>query len=249
MQKFNYIVIDDELPSHLIVRKYFKFYSNYICIGTFFNPKEALIFLEEYEVDLIFLDIEMPEINGFQFLEALKKNIFVVILTAYPEKYSLHAHHYIDKNLVFFSNKTQFLYYLPKIIARFEKLYEEKKIINRVNQLSKNKVHTFPKRLKNKSILLTDILTVTVIGHNTVLRMKNGKENIFRMTLREIMGFLPESNFLHIRRNVIINIAHITAFTDTTVRIEDQHFHISIRKQEEIVEKLKIQKQELYKDY
>jgi|GEM_PF-1323850 len=249
MKKFKYVVIDDEFPSHLTVCQYFKAYPNYKCAATFFDPKKALLFLQEHKIDLIFLDIEMPEMNGFQFLEALKKNIFVVILTAYPEKYSLDAHNYYEKDLVFFSNKAQFLYYFPKIIARFEKMHIEKEMINRINQLSKNEIHTFPKMYKNKPILLVDILMVTVYGHNIVLKMRNGEEIIFRMTLRELIGFLPANNFLQITRNIIINILQITAFTDTTVCLDDKHLQISTRRQKEIVQILRAQKQELYKNY
>jgi len=249
MKNFKYVVIDDEFPSHLTVRQYFKAYPNYTCAATFCSPEKALLFLQEHEIDLIFLDIEMPEMNGFQFLEALKKSIFVVIHTAYPEKYGLDAHNYYEKDLVFFSNKAQFSYYLPKIITRFEKMHVEKEMIDRINQLSKNEIYTFPKMFKNKPILLVDILMITVIGHNIVLKMRNGDEIIFRMTLREIMGFLPTNIFLQIRRNEIINVLQITAFTDTTVCLNDKHLHISTRKQKEIVQFLKAQKQELYKNY
>jgi DNA-binding LytR/AlgR family response regulator len=173
----------------------------------------------------------------------------VAILTAYPEKYSLHAHHYIDKDLVFFANKAQFLYYLPKIIARFEKMHAEKEIVNRIHQLSKNEIRTFPKMINNASILLSDILFITVIGHNIVLKMNSGEEIIDRMTLRELIDFLPANTFLQIKRNTIINIIYVTAFTDTTVCLEDQHFRISTRRQKEIVQILKTEISKLYENY
>jgi len=243
------MIIDDEFSAHLIVQQYFKTHPNYTCVAAFFDPKRALLFLQEHEVDLIFLDIKMPEMNGFQFLEALKKSIFVVIHTAYPEQYSLNAHNYYERDLVFFSHKAHFLCCFPRIVARFEKMHVEKEMINRIHQLSKNEIHTFPKMFKNKSIPLLEILMITVIGHNIVLKMKNEEEIIFRMTLRELMGFLPASNFLQITRNEIINILQITAFTDTTVCLHDKHFRISTRKQKEIIQILKAHKQELYKDY
>jgi len=249
MKNFKYIVIDDEYPSHLLVQHHFRAYLNYTCIATFFDPKMALSFLREHEIDLIFLDIKMPEMDGFQFLEALEKNIFVVLFTAYPEKYSLNAHDYIDKNLVFFFQKAQFLYYLPRIITRFEKLYEEKEIINKINQLFNNEIYTFPKKINNKPILLADIVFITVIKHNIVLKMKNGEEIIDRLTLCELMSFLPSDIFLQIRRNTIINIISVTAFTDTTICLEDQHFRISTRRQKAVIQTLKKQIHELYGDY
>jgi len=246
MKKFKYIVIDAEYPAHLMVQHYFRPHPNYTCIATFFNPKNALIFLQEHEIDLIFLDIEMPEMDGFQFLEALKKDIFVVILTTYPEKHSLCAHYHIDKNLVFFSGKVQFLDYFPQIIARFERMYAEKEIINRINKLFKNEIYTFPEMMNNPPIPLVDILMIIVFGHNIVLKKKDGEEIVYRMTLRELMKFLPIT-FLQIKRNVIINTIHVTAFTNSTVCIEEHHFLISARKQKEVIQTLKAQLYSLYK--
>jgi DNA-binding LytR/AlgR family response regulator len=230
------------------VQQRFKTYLNYTCAATFFDPNKALTFLQEQEVDLIFLDIEMPEMNGFQFLDALKKKIFVVIFTAYSEKHSLFAHnYYFDKDLVYFANKAQLLYYFPKIIARFEKLHAEKGIMDKINQLSKNEITTFPKKINNELIPLADILFITVIGHNIVLKMKNEEEFIFRMSLSELMSFLPANTFLLINRNTTINILNITTFSDTTVSIKDHHFFLSTSKQKKVIEILKNRLCPLYK--
>jgi DNA-binding LytR/AlgR family response regulator len=248
MKKFKYIVIDDEYPSQWSVLQHFKPYQNYQCVKVFYSPEEALLFLQEHEVDLIFLDIEMPEMNGFQFLEALQKNIFVVILTAYPEKYSLSAHNFfLDKELIFFTNKAQFSYYLRKIIARFEKMNSEKEMIDRINQLSKSEITTFPKKINKESVLLADILFFTVIGHNIVLRMKNEEELISRMNLGELTSFLPESIFLPINRSTIVNMLYITSFTDSTISINDHHFFLSTPKQKKVIETLKTKLSSLYK--
>ena len=249
MEKFKYISIDDEYPSHLLIKHHVKNYTNYEYVAAFFNPETALLFLQENDVDLIFLDIEMPEMNGFQLIEALPKSIFVVILTAYQEKYSLEAHQYYDKNLVFFSNKAQFFYYLPKIITRFEAVYEERKVLKRVNQLSKNEIQTFPKKIDNKTIQLTDIIYFTAFGHNIVLRLRNGEELICRMTLRELLGILPSNLFFRIRRNIVINAGYVTSFTNTTVCIDNQHIMISERNRKEIGQALQAQKSLLYKNY
>ena len=245
MERYTYIIVDDECQSHLTLRHHFKPYSNYTCVATFSNPEKALLFLHENEIDLIFLDIEMPEMNGFQFLEALQKNIFVVIFTAFENKYCLEAHNYYDKDLVFFSNKAQFSYYLPKIITRFERMFKDKKVVERVKQLSKNEIITFPKKIDKKTITLEDIVHIEVVGHNIILTTKNNKEFITRMTLRELFGFLPVQIFFQIKRNMIVNIWHVTAFTDSTVCVGGQHHVIAQKNRKEIIPILIAQKQVL----
>jgi DNA-binding LytR/AlgR family response regulator len=152
-----------------------------------------------------------------------------------------------DKDLVFFASKAQFLYYLPKIITRFEKMHEKKSMLDRIDQLSKNEIHTFPKMFKKESIPLKEILFFTIIGHNIVLKLKNGQEEVCRMTLNELKGFLPPTTFLQIKRNVIVNTLFITAFTDTTLCVMDHHFRISVRRRKEVVSFIRSQNLELYK--
>jgi len=247
MKKFTYTIIDDEFPSHLSVKHQLKKYSNYQCIGTFYESEKALTYLQDHDVDLIFLDIEMPNMNGFQFLEALKKNIFVVILTSYPEKYSLSAHNfYLDRDLLFYTNKAQFSYYLPKIVEHFERMYSEREAIDRIGLITKSEITTFPKKANKENIQLADILFITVIGHHLVLKMNDDKEFIFRMNLKELMSFLPASTFLLISRNTVVNIVKITSFSDTTISINEHHFFLSTPKQKRVIETLKTQLSKLY---
>ena len=249
MEKYKFIIVDDEFPLHLTMKNHLKPYPKYEFVKSFFDPEEALIFLKDNHIDLIFLDIKMPKMNGFQFLEALNKPVFVVILTAYQEEYSLDAHHYyMDKDLVFFSNKAQIGYYLPKIIARFEKMYEERKIVNRVNQLAKNEIDIFPKKTNGISIAFADIVLIEVIGHNIVLKMNNQEEFVFRMTFRKLISFLPQKIFFQIKRNLIINIGYVTAFTETTVCIAEQHYTISSKIKTDVIQTLNKQKQILCKN-
>jgi len=239
MKKYKYIIIDDDQLSHLTLHQRFKNYPNYSCAASFYHPGEAMKYLQENNIDLIFLDIEMPEMDGFQFLETLNQDIFVVILTAYPDKYSLEAHKFYEGNLIIFSNKSQLVYYFPKIIARFEKLYAEREMIHRINQLSKNQIQTFPKKVGDMTILLTDIRIIEVVGHHIVLKMKRGEEHIFRMTFSELNKFLPKNLFFRVRRNIIINIIYVTAMNDTTVCLEENHFVISMKFNSNILSDLK----------
>jgi len=240
MEKYKYIIVDDDHPAHLVFTHYFNEYPDYECVGKFYNPIEALDFLQEHKVDLIMLDIEMQEMTGFQFLEALEKKVFVAFITAFPKKYAEDSHkYYFDKDLVIFCNKSQLNYFFPKIIARFEKMAQEKEILEKINGLCNNDVHTFPKPINGKSVFLSDILYIEIIGHYCVLKMKNNKENITRMSMGELTDCLPEQIFLQISRSKIINILHTTAFTDTTVCIAGYYFNVSRTNRKKVIQVLR----------
>jgi len=246
MEKYKYIIVDDDFPAHLVLTHYFKNFPDYKCVGAFHNPVEALHFLQEHNVDLILLDIEMQEMSGIQFLEALEKNIFVAFITAFPERYSEETHkYYFDKDLVMFCNKAQLNYFFPKIITRFEKMAQEKEVLERINNLCNNKVHTFPKTISGNSILLSEVLYIEIIGHHSVLKMKNNDEHVTRMSMGELTNFLSEQTFIQISRNKIINIVHVTAFTDTTVCIDSYFFNISRNHREKVIQALRAYREEL----
>jgi DNA-binding LytR/AlgR family response regulator len=250
MEKFKYIIVDDDYPSQLAVLHHLNKLPNYRCVATFYSPMEALIFLQDQKIDLIFLDIEMQEMSGFKFLETFNKNIFVIFLTAYPKKYSEAAHqYYFDKDFIAFCNKAQFSFFLPKLIAYFEKLYQEKEILERINKLYKNEVHTFPKTINGSPVLLSDIVFIQIIGHHCILNLKNREEFICRMTMNELINILPGHIFFQIARSIVINIVHTTAFTDSTVCIVDKHFSISKVNRKRVIRALQTYKEELYKVY
>jgi len=240
MEKYKYIIVDDEPIFHLKLNSHFNDYPYYSCAATFHNPEKALNYLKENKIDLVFLDIEMPEMDGFQFLEALQQDVFVVILTAYPVKYGFAAHKYYEENLFFYTNKAQLLYFFPKIIARFEKLFAEKEMIDRIQKLAKNETYTFPKKVDNKTLLLTDIRILEVVGHHLILKMRRGEEYVFRMTFGEVKKFLPPHLFFHIRRNIIINIMYVTAFNDVTICLDDAHFVVTTIMNKNIISDLKV---------
>jgi DNA-binding LytR/AlgR family response regulator len=128
-------------------------------------------------------------------------------------------------------------------------MYAEKEVIDRVYQLAQNDIKFFPKKINNKSISLADIILIFVVGHNIILRINTKEEIVFRIPFCELIKILPGNIFFKIQRNTIINIGYVTAFTDTTVCIADQHFTISKKIQKEVIKALQMQKQILCNNY
>ncbi|MGQ1889367.1 LytR/AlgR family response regulator transcription factor [Thermophagus sp. OGC60D27] len=86
------VIIDDEFPARSLLKDYISKFPHLELAGTFKSPLEALPLLQSGPIDLAFLDIQMPEISGMDFLKAFHlKNILVVITSAYPQ-YALEGY-------------------------------------------------------------------------------------------------------------------------------------------------------------
>jgi two-component SAPR family response regulator len=85
------IIIDDEPLAIEVIQSFLKEFKNFEVIGTFQDPIEALTILEQGGVDAVFLDINLPRMNGLEFLKSLKEYPQAIITTAYKE-YALESY-------------------------------------------------------------------------------------------------------------------------------------------------------------
>jgi two-component system, LytTR family, response regulator len=79
------IIVDDEQQAHGIIKNYIDRHGNIEVLGHAYNAVEAQLLLEKYAVDLIFLDIQMPEITGLDFIKSLNQLPNIILITAYSD--------------------------------------------------------------------------------------------------------------------------------------------------------------------
>jgi two-component system LytT family response regulator len=188
-------------------------------VKTFTNPEEALLFLEEYTPDCLFLDIQMPSMDGFQFLDKIsKRDIAVVFTTAYDE--------YAIKAL-----KREALDYLLKPIDTddlADTLRKIKKFKSRVinsdklenilmNFHSKNNQKKITISTEGKLIFLKldEILFVESDGNYCTLFLLDNQKILVTKKLKEIDSLLPDESFFRIHNSYIINLNKIKEFLKT----------------------------------
>ena len=188
-------------------------------IKTFTNPEEALLFLEEYTPDCLFLDIQMPAMDGFQFLDKINnKDIAVVFTTAYDE--------YAIKAL-----KREALDYLLKPIDTddlADTLIKIKKFKSRIinsdklenillNFHSKNNQTKITISTEGKLIFLKldEILFVESDGNYCTLFLLDNQKILVTKKLKEIDSLLPNDSFFRIHNSYIINLNKIKEFLKT----------------------------------
>lgn len=188
------VIIDDEPKSREILKAYIHrlFPNNLFEIILCNSVKTGIEAIKNYLPDLVFLDIEMPEANGFELFNKVNKDIFeVVFTTAYAQ--------YMDQSI----NEIGCFGYLLKpidgeklktIFNRFEQKVIQKKYFKFFNQ-SKN---------KRKMVLLEDILYCKAYSSYCIIYLENQKF-ILSKTLGEIEKILPAHLFMRIHRSYIIN--------------------------------------------
>lgn len=203
------IAIDDEPIALDIVRMHAAKVPFLQLEATFINAFEAIDYLNKNQIDLLFLDIKMPDISGIELYDSLVRKPLLVFTTAYSEHavtgFELEAIDYLLK---------------PFTFARFLKS------CNKAQEILQNK-NTVPSHIFIKDgydtikILLEEIRYIEATG-NYMKYVLHGKEILTRATLKETIELLPESLFIQTHRSFILNRTHIQKIERHQVTI-DQH--------------------------
>ncbi|HLX92503.1 MAG TPA: LytTR family DNA-binding domain-containing protein [Puia sp.] len=207
------IAIDDE-PIALEVIKNLSAKISFIEIKmSFTDAFEALDYLQKEKIDLIFLDIKMPDISGIDFLKSISGAPMVIFTTAYSE----HAVQSFELDAIDYLLK-------PFSQARFlkacNKAYEQYKLKNNLNENT-----SLPESIFIKSgydqirIMLDDVLYVESSGNYMQFVLKDQKI-LSRLTMNEVEGLLPASLFVRIHRSFIVSKKQITKIEANSVWIK-----------------------------
>lgn len=214
MKLLTTVIVDDEEDSVNLLRIQLQKYCPEIGeVFTFNSPLKALQEIELLKPDLVFLDIEMPELNGFQFLEKLMPlNFSVVFITAYNE-FAIKAFRFSA------------LDYLVKPIYVEDLMEAVKKAVN-VGKPSEGQLDLFQRQMQlervNKIavsslsgivfINLDDILYVEASSNYSILVLLDGEKVIVSKTLKDVQEILENRHFFRIHRQWIINLNKVKYF-------------------------------------
>ncbi|MFY9243048.1 MAG: LytTR family DNA-binding domain-containing protein [Polaribacter sp.] len=232
----NCIIIDDEKMARVIIRTLCDDIKGLHVIEEYSNAMQAIKFLNGNEIDLIFLDIHMPDFNGLDFIQTLKNPPKIILTTSDP-KFAIEAFEYdfiVDYLLK------------PLTLPRFQKavLKAEKKTITSKNnkQEADNKPaidNDFYVNIDRRLIKI-DLPSIYLIeAQKDYIKIKTeNKEYIVHSTLKKIEEKLPESLFLKIHRSYIINIKKIIDIEDNSVLIKKDVIPISRSKRPELMQRL-----------
>lgn len=211
-----YIIVDDESVAHDIIKKYCSLLPNMQLMQHCYDAIEAIEYLNHNEVDLIFLDLNMPKLKGFEFLKTLSHSPKVIVTTAYKEHalegYELNIVDYLLKPFSF----ERFLKAVNKVRTDTPKVAS-----NTQSTVSDEKEGRFFLRSDNKyiQIVMDDILFVESSGNYIKIVLK---EEIIttRGKLSSIMELMPIDSFVQVHRSFIVAQKHIKRIEGNQIFID-----------------------------
>ncbi|WP_299222236.1 LytTR family DNA-binding domain-containing protein [uncultured Aquimarina sp.] len=219
------IIIDDEPLALNIIKSYCEDLGTLEVIGTFTNALEALDIINNTNVDLVFSDIEMPQINGIDFMKALDRKPLFIFTTAYSqyaiEGFELNAIDYLVKPIPF----PRFI----KAVNRAKEIFELKKDnLTTPNTIKKpTQSITAPDQFifvkseyENIKIELELIKYIEGLKDYLKIHISTGKPILTLMSFKDIETKLPLDVFLRVHRSFIININYIDSVQRNRILID-----------------------------
>lgn len=192
------IAVDDEPLALEIIRSHATKVPFLDLTATFTDAFKALEYLQKENIDLIFLDIKMPDISGIDLFNSLQKKPLLIFTTAYSE----HAVTSFEMDAVDYLLK-------PFSLTRFIKACNKALELYNYRTASTDRNHTFIKTgYEQLKVLYDDIAYLEATG-NYVTFMVNEKKVLSRSTLAEAINLLPGEKFVRVHRSYIVNIGKI----------------------------------------
>jgi DNA-binding LytR/AlgR family response regulator len=240
MKKIKCLVVDDEALARKLLQTYIERIPYLELVATCKNPVEASGFLQSTSIDLMFLDIQMPQISGVEFLKTLAKRPLVVFTTAY-EKYALEGYvldvvDYLLKPFGF----DRFFQAVNKVSARLNISTESAKVSPSSFEVapliekdfllvkSEHRVH----RLKYKDILYIQSMQSYVSYYTN-------KERILSLnTMKKLEVELPSHQFIRIHKSYIIAIEKIEVLEGNQIVIGKVKLPIGASYREEVMKRI-----------
>lgn len=224
------VIVDDEIKALQSLSWELTNFSNEIkVVASFTDPFEALNFLEINTPDCLFLDIEMPTMDGFQFIQKLKNKGFPVVITTAYNQYAIKAlkNEAIDYLLkpIDTDDLNDTIVKIKKFNAKNFTADKLEKILLNLNSHSVQKKITINTDGKLLFLSSDEILYVESDGNYSTIHLIDGQKIVLTKKLKEVNEILPADSFYRIHNSFVVNINKIKEFlkTDGYVVLQSNH--------------------------
>jgi DNA-binding LytR/AlgR family response regulator len=227
--KLRCLIVDDEQGAHLVLKNYIDRIDKLELVGDCYSATEAMNFMLNQQVDVLFLDINMPDITGLEMLESFTSAPKTILTTAYSEfamdGFDLGVSDYLLKPIPF----PRFIKAINRVIKDIDKTKSTE------TEASEIFINVDGERIK---LALADVLYVQSWGNYIKVFVKN-KFYLTAMTTQDFDEILPSSQFIRIHRSYVVSIAAIKKITSTYLQIDTKELPIGTTYRQKVNEKLK----------
>lgn len=239
--KIKTIIIDDEPLAIDILKKYSETIDYINIVGTFTNPLTAIKFLSENRIDLIFLDIEMPLINGIDLVDTINSKPNVIFTTAFPQYaidgFNLDAIDYLLKPISY----KRFLKAISKVPNQIDSGFD----FNQKNQIvvvnSENKFIFVKSDYENLKINIQDIKYIEGLKDYLKINLTNNKFVLTLSNFSSLMEKISNADFVRVHNSYVVNLNYIKSIQKNRILIDEKRIPISETYKKNLFEKIKLQ--------
>jgi DNA-binding LytR/AlgR family response regulator len=213
------IAIDDE-PIALDVIKHLTDKVTFVeMAGYFTNSFEAIKFLQTNKIDLLFLDIKMPDLSGLEFLKSIASPPMVIFTTAYSE----HAVEGFELDAVDYLLKP---FSLSRFLRSCNKAYENYELRKTKSDAGSGLSHIFIKSGYEKIRMELEEILYAESNGNYVALVSATKKIISRLTMSEVSALLPATGFIRIHRSYIVSRKNIQKIDKKSIWVHETELPI-----------------------
>ena len=224
----NCIVVDDDEMSRKVVVHFIEKTNFLQLTQEFDNAIDATQYLDEEHVDIIFLDVQMPQMSGMDFINALEKDIDIILITS-EEKYAVEA----------FEKKVTDYLVKPIEYARFLQAAKNAQTNIEIKRAATVKRMEFYVRTDAKIVRIAyeKILFVEALADYVIIQTE-AKKHIVHFTMKGIDNRLPDGEFVRTHRSYIVNLNKIEALEDNSLLIGEKYIPIGASYKEALLDRL-----------
>ncbi len=239
----NCIIVDDEPLAQDLIEDYIKKIPFLNLKGKCNSAFEAFDYLRNDKIDLIFLDIHMPNVSGLDFIKSLDTKPMFIFTTAYSEHaidaFDLNAIDYLVKPIPF----DRFLKSANKAVNHYSMIHSSSPAINEKPQVENtNKTDYFFIKVdyKERKVNFDDILYIEGLKDYIKIHLANSQKPIItHNSLKNIILTLKDHKFVRVHKSFIVSINHIKSITKNRIIVEDRWIPIGDNYKEDFLNSIK----------
>ena len=230
--KLNCLIIDDEPLARKGLQEYIDEIEFLNRVGSCANVLKASHYLSEQQVDLIYLDIQMPRLSGIEFLKTIKSPPLTIFTTAHTdyaiESYSLDVIDYLVKPITF-----------ERFLKASQKALEYYQLKARAGSNNADQMDYFFVRCDSKfeKVFFRDVSFIEALQNYAVIHVP-GRKLITYITLTSLENQLPKDRFIKVHKSYIVSVPHIHAIEGSEILINNDRIPISRNLREEVIHQI-----------